>query len=219
MAGIGSRLGKSMPKCLTELPNGETILGRQIRLLKPYNDEVIGVVGFKKELIMEMYPGLLYVYNPLFIQNNTAKSLFMAMESIEEDDIVRINGDVVFSEDAFKRFAESSGDSIAVEFKEVMEEEVKFTTDKDGYIQEISKEVEHGLGEAVGINRIEKNHFEKLKIALKKCGEMDYFEKAIELCVKDGVKFKAVDIGSHQCVEIDFIEDLDRAWKIIERDL
>ena len=32
-AGVGSRLGRPFPKTLSRLPGGETILGRQIRLL------------------------------------------------------------------------------------------------------------------------------------------------------------------------------------------
>ncbi len=56
MAGIGSRLGKSLPKCLAEIPGEETILGRQLRLLRPLVDEIVGVVGFKKEIIMELHP-------------------------------------------------------------------------------------------------------------------------------------------------------------------
>lgn len=220
MAGVGSRLGKGLPKCLLELPGGETILGRQIRLLKPYCDEIIGVVGFKKEIIMEMYPGILYVYNPFFIQTNTAKSLLAAMNSISEDSILWLNGDVVFTETAIQRILEAPGNAIGVEFREVGEEEIKFTLDSEGCILEISKNVEKGLGEAIGINKVEKEAFGLLKAALEKCDNKDYFERAIEFCIKDGVKlkFKAVDVGPQQCVEIDFIEDLDRAWKIVGND-
>lgn len=215
MAGIGSRLGRSLPKCLLELPNGETILGRQIRLLKPYCDEIIGVVGFKKEIIMEMFPKILYVYNPSFIQTNTAKSLLVAMESIAEDDVLWLNGDVVFTEIALQRLLKTPGNAVGVEFRMVGEEEIKFTLDSEGYIREISKNIKDGLGEAVGINKIEKEAFKEFKAALERCDNGDYFERAIEFCIRSGLRFKAVDLGQDQCVEVDFVEDLDRAWRIV----
>lgn len=215
MAGVGSRLGRSLPKCLLELPNGETILGRQIRLLKPYCSEIIGVVGFKKEIIMEMFPKILYVYNPFFIQTNTAKSLLMAMESIAEDDILWFNGDVVFNEIVLQKLLKTPGNAIGVEFRTVGDEEIKFTLDSEGYVREISKTVKGGLGEAVGINKVSREAFEGFKMALEKCDNGDYFERAIELCARNGIRFKAVDIGQDQCVEVDFIEDLDRAWRIV----
>jgi choline kinase len=176
------------------------------------------VVGFKKEIIMEMYPQLLYVYNPLFIQTNTAKSLLAAMESIAEDDVVWLNGDTVFTEGALKCVMETPGNVVAVEFREVGEEEVKFTVDDEGYVREISKSVKGGLGEAVGINKIERDVFGRLQAALARCDSKDYFERALEICIKEGVRFKAVSIGQGQCVEVDFVEDLERAWKIVGND-
>lgn len=74
MAGIGKRLGRSLPKCLTELPNGETILDRQLRFLRSYVDEIIAVVGFKKEIIMEVQPDILYVYNQISLRTTPQKA-------------------------------------------------------------------------------------------------------------------------------------------------
>jgi choline kinase len=40
------------------------------------------VVGFKKDLIMESFPNLTYVYNQYFDQTNTAKSLLKAIKKL-----------------------------------------------------------------------------------------------------------------------------------------
>ncbi len=50
-AGMGSRLGKPHPKPLTVLSTGESILARQVRLLKELisEDDIIVVNGFKKD--------------------------------------------------------------------------------------------------------------------------------------------------------------------------
>ena len=64
-AGIGSRLGNLDPKPLTKLSNGESILQRQINYLSEYIgiNNIYIIVGYKKDLIMETFPELLYIYN------------------------------------------------------------------------------------------------------------------------------------------------------------
>ena len=84
-AGIGSRLGNSNPKPLTKLKNDETILNRQVMYLSDYigEDNIIVVVGYKNDLIMEAFPNLLYVYNNFYDTTNTSKSLLKALKKIE----------------------------------------------------------------------------------------------------------------------------------------
>ena len=67
-AGMGSRLGNPFPKPLTPLKNGQTIMGRQLKNIQNYFDidDVTTVIGFKKDLIMERFPEVNYVYNPFF---------------------------------------------------------------------------------------------------------------------------------------------------------
>jgi len=213
MAGIGSRLGRSMPKCLSEIPGGETILGRQIRLLKRYADEIVGVVGFKKELIMEAFPHILYVYNPRFTTTNTSKSLLCAFELLEPDDVLWVNGDVVFSEEALEKVALCDENAMAVEYKECGQEEVKVEIDAEGCVKRVSKTVK-GVGEAVGVNKVTRHSFEVFREALRKCDVGDYFERAVEMTIEQGHRFKAVDVGLGSCIEVDFPEDLARAWNL-----
>ena len=216
MAGMGQRLGKSIPKCLLELPRGETILGRQIRLLRPYCQEIIGVVGFQKELIMITHPEIRYVVNPLFSQTNNAASLRHAMEIVQKDDIIWINGDVVFTEKALRSLIDTSDNAVAVEFKKVYGEEMKFTIDEQGYIQSLSKTLPHASGEAVGIYKIRKKDFESFKDALRQCKATDYAPQAIMLAISKGLLFKAINVGIDQCIDVDFAFDLDQAWKMLE---
>lgn len=79
--GIGSRLGNPFPKPLTPLNNGKTIMQNQVDNLCIFfnTDDIHIIVGFKKELIMEEFPELTYIYNPLFDQTNTSKSLLRGL--------------------------------------------------------------------------------------------------------------------------------------------
>ena len=64
-AGIGSRLGNPLPKPLTTLKSGKTIMQQQIEnLTKHFDiDNINIVVGFKKELIMESFPDITFIYS------------------------------------------------------------------------------------------------------------------------------------------------------------
>ena len=92
------------------------------------------------------------------------------------------------------------------------DEEVKYTTDAEGYIKELSKSVRHGLGEAVGINYISRDDKAVLLRQLKRVDDEDYFERGIELAIEqDKLHIEPVDISDLYAVEIDFAEDLERA--------
>ena len=99
-AGIGSRLGNPFPKPLTLLKDGKSIMQRQIDNITAYFDvnDITTVVGFKKNLIMEQFPEVNYVYNPFFDRTNTSKSLLSALKKHRGNSILWFNGDVVFDE-------------------------------------------------------------------------------------------------------------------------
>jgi choline kinase len=50
---------------------------------------------------------------------------------------------------------------------------------------------------------------------LEKCHNQDYFEKALELSIQNGMKVIPVDISDYLCMEIDFVDDLKQINKKI----
>lgn len=222
-AGIGSRLGNPFPKPLTRLSNNKSIMELQVENITKYFDinTINTVVGFKKELIMEAFPDVKYIYNNFFDTTNTSKSLLKALSKIDYDDVLWLNGDVVFEADILKELLENihkSQSFMAVNTSRVAEEEVKYIT-KDGYITDVSKTVQNAEGEAVGINFISKKDVPFLLKGLQKCLDNDYFEKGIEYAIKEyDIKFKAIDISKFQCIEVDFKEDLENANNIVKNE-
>ena len=219
-AGIGSRLGNPFPKPLTELKNGKSIMQMQTEnIASKYNiDDVNVVVGFKKDLIMERFPELSYVYNPFFDRTNTSKSLLQVIKKHKDKSILWMNGDVVFDKSIFEildKYIAKNTSFVAVNTNKVAEEEVKYTL-KNGYIDQLSKTVQNGLGEAVGINFISSDDIATLINRLEECDANDYFERGLELAIeKDNIKVEAVDISAYDCMEIDFVEDLENANKML----
>lgn len=219
-AGIGSRLGNPFPKPLTPLKDGESIMEKQLKNITKYFDinDVTTVVGFKKDLIMERFPEVNYVYNPFFDQTNTSKSLLQALKKHKGKSILWLNGDVVFDEKLLSVLIpdiEENNSFIAVNTLSVADEEVKYTL-KNNYVHKLSKKVKNALGEAVGINFISSNDLDIFIAQLEKCDANDYFEKGLEMAIaEDNLKLKAIDISKYNCIEVDFEEDLKNANKIV----
>jgi len=213
-AGVGSRLGRPFPKCMSLLPDGEQILGRQIRLFREVGIREIYVVsGFKQTLIMEEFPDVFYKYNPFFYITNTSKSLLRALEHLD-DDIVWCNGDVVFDREVVERVAAAPDNVVAVDRKRCGAEEVKYRADEQGLLLEISKQVAAPQGEAVGVNKVSRADRSQLVKALTACRDDDYFEKGIEICLHRGMSIPVMDISAFRCIEVDFEEDLREARRL-----
>ena len=217
-AGMGTRLARPLPKPLTELRDGRSIMKQQIDNLGLAFGEsyrVMIVVGFKLEAIIERFPEATFVYNELYDQTNTSKSLLKALRASGDGGVLWLNGDVVFDPQVLVRVTpkmEADQSFVVVNQSKVSDEEVKYTLDANGYIKELSKQVVGGLGEAVGINYVAAQDKKALIARLQEVGDQDYFERGIELGIdNDGLKFEAVDISDLYAVEVDFAEDLDRA--------
>lgn len=218
-AGIGSRLGNPFPKPLTPLKGGKSIMEKQIENIATHfnEDDITVIVGFKKDLIMERFPDLTYIYNPYFDATNTSKSLLKGLKKYKHEDVLWLNGDVIFDGALFSVLKEEMNQNnsfVSVNTSRVAEEEVKYTL-KNGFIHELSKTVKNGLGEAVGINFISCKDQPAFIEQLEVCDDNDYFEKGIEMAIQEnGLKVKALDISNFKCMEIDFKEDLEAANKL-----
>lgn len=222
-AGLGTRLGRPFPKPLTPLTTGETIMARQLAGLRTALGEdtrISIVVGFKHDLIMEAAPDVTFVYNELYDQTNTCKSLLKALRLSGHGGVVWLNGDVVFHVDLMTALLPdiaSDRSFVCVNTSSVAEEEVKYSLDNDGFIAELSKQVVDGLGEAVGINYVSSTDKPHLIECLDQCSPQDYFERGIELAIAEhGQRWRAVDISTFDCVEVDFEEDLATANALLD---
>jgi choline kinase len=218
-AGMGTRLGRPYPKPLTPLADGRSILRQQLDHLRTTfgaDAHVTLVVGFKMDLLMEEAArDAAFVYNEVYDQTNTSKSLLKALRLAPPGDVLWLNGDVVFVPgllDSLRPHIAAGRTFVAVNTESVADEEVKYTLDGDGYVKELSKQVVDGLGEAVGINFVVAADRTLLIEHLDRCADNDYFERGIETAIaEDGLRVRAVDISAYGCVEVDFEPDLQRA--------
>ena len=217
-AGMGSRLGRSLPKPLTELADGRSIMRQQhdnIRAAFGDDAEITTVVGYRAETIVEAFPTANYVHNERYDVTNTSKSLLRALTTTGKSGVLWMNGDVVFDPRVLGRAIEliqRDQSFVTVNTSKVSDEEVKYTVTSEGFINELSKTVKGGIGEAVGINYISSRDKKAFMRQLTRVDDQDYFERGLELAIaEDGVLLEPLDISDLYAVEVDFAEDLERA--------
>jgi choline kinase len=217
-AGMGSRLGRSLPKPLTELNDGRSIMQQQhdnIRAAFGTDARITTVVGYRAEAIVDAFPDVDYVHNDRYDQTNTSKSLLRALTATGKGGVLWMNGDVVFDPRVLGRaieLIENDRSFVTVNTAKVSDEEVKYTLDEAGFVKELSKTVTGGIGEAVGINYISSRDKRAFIRQLNRVADQDYFERALELAIlEDGLPLRVMDISDLYAVEVDFAEDLERA--------
>ena len=121
-AGMGDRLRPltaDVPKCLVEV-DGQPILLRALRALAAQGlTEVVIVVGYKGDAIRQRvgarFAGLAirYVDAPRYATTNNICSLWDAREFCDED-ILLLEGDIVFDDDVIARLLQQPGSSMAI---------------------------------------------------------------------------------------------------------
>jgi len=218
-AGKGTRLGKPFPKTLTNLKDGKSILVHQLDGLYKYirREDIFVVVGYKKELIKQAFPDLHYINNEKYNETNTSQSLLIALNKLTDNEILWLNGDIVFDHRVIEKILACKNSCMAVNKDQVGDEEVKYRTNYQGFVVEVSKEVHNPEGESVGIHKISGKDVPILIKHLSDCQDQDYFEKGLELAIQDGLEVTPIDISDLTCIEIDFPGDLDSANKILDK--
>ncbi|MGI8879664.1 MAG: NTP transferase domain-containing protein [Jatrophihabitans sp.] len=216
-AGSGTRLGRPHPKPLTPLADGRTIMLQQLDNIAAAmpDAQTYVVVGFKLEMILEAHPENVFVYNEVFDQTNTSKSLLRALKATADGGVLWMNGDVVFDAavlEAARPMLAADTSFVVVNDAVVGAEEVKYTLGPDGSIADLSKTVIDGLGEAIGVNYISSVDKAALIRRLDEVDDQDYFERAMELLIaKDHVQFAPLVVPELGAIEVDTQADLDRA--------
>ena len=228
-AGIGERLmplTENVPKPLVEI-NGITLLERMIRsLIENKITDIVITTGFAedriKDFIKEKYPeiNITYVKNPIFGETNYIYSLWLAKEVVKDDDIILIHGDMLFDPMLMKRIVESDKSCALIKnSQEVPEKDFKARI-KNGLITEIGVNV---FGEdarfCAPLYKILKPDFEKwveiMEEFVKENKVNCYAEDALNV-IADKIKFHPVYYNDEFAMEIDNLEDLEKARKHLE---
>mgnify|MGYP003969807817 FL=1 len=232
-AGVSRRLYPltyEMPKCLMKVGD-KAILDRQLKTLQSSNiSEVIIVVGYYRELIVDYVKShyndlnVKFVINHHYFETNTAYSLRLCNDFINNEPFILMNADVLYPKEVLTRVIDSNYNTVlAVDIKPCGREEVKVVEGEGKSIVAIGKELieDNSLGEFIGVAKFSKNISSKFMNSLDRLissgGNSDYFEAAIHpLMSEHDIYYE--DISDLPCIEIDFVEDLEKAQKLVKSD-
>jgi choline kinase len=152
-AGMSKRMGiegDGVPKPLLKI-QGTSLIELNLDKLTSNSiiDEIIIVVGYKKELIMNSIGGkyngvkVSYVINSKFTETNSSFSMWLAKEKVLDGFIV-MNGDTLISQEHFDRILdEKSNCSVLIDifFNKFTYEDLKVSVDNNYFVKNIGKDI------------------------------------------------------------------------------
>lgn len=108
-AGLGSRLGKNMPKTLVDLTEDKKIIDYQLEMVEDV-DLVSYVIGYQCQKVVDYVKNkredLRIIHNPGYEHNSTSYSIYLATKDIDEP-YISIDGDLLINKKEFKDFYNS----------------------------------------------------------------------------------------------------------------
>jgi choline kinase len=133
-----------------------------------------------------------------------------------------MDSDILCDPRAVTRVARSQESALALNRHELGEEEMKIVVDADNRITEISKtcRIEDAIGESVGIEKMTASYSEALYCELEQMidgeGLIDiFYERAFERLIPQGHLFHVVDTTDMFSIELDTVDDFQRAKELI----
>jgi choline kinase len=230
-AGLAKRLRPltdTTPKCLLEV-NGKNLLHRTMdNVIANGITDFVFVTGYREEMIKKYLKenfadvNIQFLSNLDFANNNNSFSLWMTKNFITKD-IILLDSDILFDKGIIKELLDSEHKNcLAVNFEtELDEEQIKVVLDENKRILEISKvtDLKKSAGESIGIERFSLDFMQELyKVLDRKITNErnvnEFYEKSFEEVIQAGNErnsIYAIDVSHYKCMEIDTVEDYERA--------
>ena len=234
-AGMAKRLRPltdTQPKCLLKV--GErTLLKRTVDAqLAAGINELVVVTGYRGGMIRDFltnhYPTLTihFIHNADYEHNNNIFSLWMTRPYTDGKDFLLMDSDILLDPKLVKTIVEQAGTALALNRHECGEEEIKIIVDSEDRVVELSKtcSIADAIGESVGVERIASDYstalFRELEQMIEREGLIDiFYERAFERLIPQGHHFRVVDTTDFFSIELDTVEDFERAKELIPAEL
>jgi choline kinase len=230
-AGISKRLRPltdTTPKCLLNVGDKNLIHRTIENVVSNDIKDFIFVTGYREDMIKKyVYDNfkdlnIIFLTNPDYENNNNSYSLWMTKDYIK-DDIILLDSDILFDKDIIERMLKSGKDNcLAVNITDKLDgEQIKVILDKKKKILEIGKEVdiEKSAGESIGIEKFSNYYLKELfnildRKIIKENNVNEFYEASFQEIIDKGEdrnSIYCVDVSGYDCMEIDTVEDYNKA--------
>ena len=211
------------PKCMTDLLNGETIISRQLKMLKAVGvDEVVITTGYFRDVLIEYCNSLglslryTFVHNEIYNETNYIYSIYCAKEYLENQDIIMLHGDLVFEESVLRDILAFEESCMKVSSTLPLPEKDFKAVILDGKVKKVGVEFFEDAMEAQALYKLNKPQWKQWLDKISEFCESDnrscYAEKALNEITDDCTVY-AYDVKDRLCSEIDTPEDWDVVLK------
>lgn len=219
-SGLGHRMGvltSEHPKCMTEISSKETILSRQLRLIKDAGiTEVVMTTGYYNEILINYCKSLdlnlhyTFVNNPLYAETNYIYSIYCAREYLD-DDILLMHGDLVFEASVLDDMLSCDTSCMKVSSTIALPDKDFKAVVHEGKVKKVGIEFFTDAMEAQALYKMNRGDW---KLWLDKICE--YCENDVRKCYAENAlneldgacNITALDVKDRLCSEIDTPEDL-----------
>jgi choline kinase len=226
-AGYGRRLEKltnGSPKSYLKI-NGETLIERQLRLLREIGiDDIIIVTGYQKNRFETDFASqdVTFAFNPFYMTTNVLVSFWCAQHLLHGD-FIYLHADTIFHEKIFKNLITADQDIVLpIDFKVCRDEDMKVKIVNNAIVK-INKEMpsQTADGEFIGVTKIRSHVLRDLKSVVIKAMENNQFQSFFEHAIQELIDTKKTCIGfiptdGFPWCEIDFEEDYQRAVSLFK---
>jgi choline kinase len=163
-----------------------------------------------------------FLHNADYEHNNNIYSLWMTRDIVRGRDFLLMDSDILCDPAIVARMLQEPGTALALNRHELGEEEIKVVVDEQGRITDISKtcSIHEAIGESVGIEKMNADYSEALFGELDRMivdeGLIDiFYERAFERLIPQGHLFHVVDTTDMFSIELDTVDDFQRAKELI----
>ena len=224
-AGMGSRLGVGMPKCLVKV-GGRPILHHQLDAIERAGaDRVTLGAGYEHQQVEDAAEGRAeVVLNGRYAETNSLYSFWLARRAVEGDLLV-LNSDVLFAPELLGDLLAVDGSAIAFDSASGGEDEHMKVRARRGRLLRMGKDLPamYSHGESLGVAHLSafaaRAAFSAAGSLVGRGRENDWAASAFNEVARHHW-VSCVDVVGQPWVEIDFPEDLDLArehtWPAIE---
>jgi choline kinase len=230
-AGRGSRLRPITDKIHKSLlkVGSERILGWQIRnYIRQGVKEIYVVTGYKAKEVKQFINKLdkninlgnkiNIIHSNKWSSTDNLYSLYLTEAYVRGDAFVLSNADVIAEKTIFEAICSKRGKAIVPYDSQNIDPEALMLETRDGRPSAIlDKGSKSGAGATIGMFSFDENASEALFSDIEnhidlKGEKTQWFEASLDRIFSE-VRFKSMDIGGSDWVEIDSVDDLRRAWR------
>ncbi|RPI01386.1 MAG: hypothetical protein EHM71_16495 [Zetaproteobacteria bacterium] len=231
-AGRGIRLGRltdGVPKPLLALPDGTTILERNIRAMEAVAriEGMLLVSGYAAEMIdaaslrLRMSKSICVQYNPFYRVSGPVVSVWLTRVQMTEKDFLLCNGDTVYGSGALASLAEGDARQIALGVDRRAprrDDDMKVQLERKGNLRRVGKDIPRGCahGVSTGLLAVRGLDLRRAFVAevcdmIREQGNLRpsvAWHSILNALVRKGVSISTVDLDGRDWHEVDTAEDL-----------